>query len=86
MKLATMHPEDVKASIRKRFGTVAAFERENGLPEKSVSDVLRGRLSARVIHALEEALSNPSPQPRQSEVSDCSAAGLKTHRLNAGAR
>ncbi len=82
MTLITRHPEDVKAELRKRFGTVAAFERATDLPEKSVNDLFRGRISARVATAIEQALKRPVPQ---SEHSD-SSAHLPSHRLNAGAR
>lgn len=46
--MSDAHPEDVKASIRKRFGSLRAFERQEGLPDKSVSAVLRGVASQRV--------------------------------------
>lgn len=60
--LATQHPEDIKAALRKRYRSVAAFEREKGLPAKSVTEVLRGRKSARVSTAIEAALIEPLPQ------------------------
>jgi Ner family transcriptional regulator len=50
------HPEDVKADLRKRFGSIAAFERQSGLPERSVKDVLRGKSRPRVAHAIADAL------------------------------
>lgn len=81
-----MHREDVKAELKKRFRTVAAFERAFALPEKSVADVLRGRPSARVTTAIEQALSTPLPDIGESELSDSSATNRATHRLNAGAR
>jgi lambda repressor-like predicted transcriptional regulator len=59
---ASMHPEDVKAALRKRFKSVAAFERAKGLPAKSVTEVLRGRKSARVSTAIEAAITGPTPQ------------------------
>ena len=43
-----MHPEDIKAALRKRFGSVFAFEDAHDLPRKSVSDFLRGRANQRV--------------------------------------
>ena len=86
MELATMHPEDVKAGLRKRFGTVFAFEREYGLPNKSVVDFLRGRLSTRVKEAIEDALSKPTPQATESDLSDCSPVDTESHRLNVAAR
>jgi lambda repressor-like predicted transcriptional regulator len=59
--LATMHPEDVKAGLRKRYGTVADFERAKGLPPKSVTEVLRGRAWQRVSDAIECALQEEEP-------------------------
>ena len=41
--LGSMHKEDIKAALRKKFGTIAAFEKARGLPKKSVHDVLRRR-------------------------------------------
>lgn len=81
MDLASLHPEDVKAAIRKKFGAVAKFERAKGLPEKSVNDVLRGRSSARVKLAIEQFIGRPLIQ---SEDSDDSSDISGTHRLNAG--
>ena len=63
--LTHMHNEDVKAALRKRFGSVAAFERTRELPEKSVTDLLRGYTSARVRKAVEDAIAP------QSDDSDC---------------
>lgn len=83
MALARLHPEDVKAEIRKKFGAVAAFERQKGLPEKSVNDVLRGRTSARVRQAIEQVIGQSLIQ---SEDSDDSSDVSGTHRLNAEAR
>ena len=51
-----MDHEDIRCAIRKRFGTVAAFERANALPAKSVSDIFRGRKSARVQQAIDSVL------------------------------
>jgi lambda repressor-like predicted transcriptional regulator len=59
--LATMHPEDIKAGLRKRYGTVAAFERAKGLPDKSVNEILRGRTWKKVTAAVEKALQEPIP-------------------------
>lgn len=82
----SMHREDVKAELRKRFGSVAAFERKAKIPEKSVNDVLRGRRSARVEKAIRKALSTPILPPAQSEGSDHSVTETVTHRLIAGGR
>lgn len=86
MKLAKMHPEDVKAGLRKQFGSVAAFEVAKELPAKSVHDVLRGRPSKRVRQAIEEALTAARGKSSESDFSDCSDHQKLAHRINAEAR
>ena len=76
-----MHPEDIKAAIRKRFGSVFAFEDAHDLPRKSVSDFLRGRSNQRVSAAITNILS-----PDQSELSDVSVTNTHAHRLNGAAK
>lgn len=44
--------------LRKRYGSVQAFEQTKGLPRDSVSDVLRGRTAGRTMAAIEEELTN----------------------------
>lgn len=56
MTIDSMHREDVKAALRKSYGSIFAFERAQQLPRKSVSDVLRGRPNQRVTSAIEDAL------------------------------
>lgn len=82
MLLDTMHREDVVATIRKRYGSVAAFERELGLPTKSVNEVLRGRANARVSDAVEKLLADNDPQPECSGYSERSQGA---HRLSSTA-
>ena len=60
--LMEMHPQDVRSELRKRFRTIANFERSKNLPSKSVYEVLRGRKSARVSRAIEAALIEPLPK------------------------
>lgn len=79
---AGMHREDVKAAIRKRYRSVAAFERALGLPAKSVTDVLRGYTSARVSKAIETAIQ--APFQSESDASGGSTNSLLAHRLNGG--
>lgn len=86
MSIPNMHPEDIKAGLRKRFGTIVAFERAKGLPHQSVTDVLRGRPNARVTRAIEEALTFPAPAGPQSSFTDCSANDADAHRLISAAR
>jgi lambda repressor-like predicted transcriptional regulator len=80
--LGTMHREDVVAALRKRYGSVAAFERAKGLPAKSVAEVLRGRAWRTVFQAVEAALKEPLPERDQSETSDSNAGSDSSHRLN----
>lgn len=86
MKLARMHPEDVKAGLRKQFGSVAAFEHAKELPAKSVHDVLRGRPNKRVREAIEKALTTPRAKSSESDFSDSSDHQKLAHRINAEAR
>jgi len=81
MTLDAMHPEDVKAELRKRFGSVAKFERAKELPPKSVTDVLRGYKSARVEKAINEAICVPI-QMVESDVSGCKPETRLSHRQN----
>jgi hypothetical protein len=59
MKVHELHPEDVRAEIRKRFGTITEFEKQYALPAGGVRDILRGRTSARVVEAVESVLIAP---------------------------
>lgn len=57
--VGTQHREDIKAAIRKRYGSTAAFEAARGLPSRSVTDVLRGKPSERTTIAIAEELGMP---------------------------
>lgn len=50
MSLVTMHPEAVKAAIRMRHGTLAAFAASNRLSAQAVRDLLRGMSSTAKPH------------------------------------
>ncbi len=67
MSASEMHSEEIKAELRKRFGTVFAFEDAANLPRKSVSDFLRGRSSRRVRDAILAAIDLPAAQPEHPE-------------------
>lgn len=77
---AGMHREDVKAALRKRFGSIQQFERDRALPPKSVSDVLRGRTNERVSQAIQQALSSAPPPSDESDKSDETRRAVKTLR------
>jgi len=84
-----VHPEDVKAEIRKRYGTVKAFEAAEGLPPTSVRDVLRGRPSRRTAQAIANCLGRPIatlfPGRFSVEAEDTSQK-RDAHRLTGEAR
>lgn len=88
MSVTVIHPEDVKAALRKRHGTVGEFARARGLKPQAVSDWLRGRTSAPVANAVAEELGFPvvHEEARQSIKLDDSATHATSHRLNAEAR
>ena len=68
MCINDLHPVDVKAAIKKRFGSVAAFERVKKLPTNGVHDVLRGRTSKRVSKAIESVLIGPNDTGAQRKA------------------
>lgn len=77
MQIDDMHPEDIKAELRKKFGSVFSFEDAKGLPRKSVSDWLRGRPNQRVKDTIEGTLS-----PNQSDKADGSRKNSGAHDQN----
>ena len=48
----------LKAAIRKQYRSVSEFERVMGLPNRSVTDLLRNRASRRVAEAINALLNN----------------------------
>jgi lambda repressor-like predicted transcriptional regulator len=75
MNLADMHPEDIKASIRKQFGTIRNFELSRDLPRGSVHEVLRRRRWARIERAIESVIS-ASPSEKTDSKRKTGAHGL----------
>lgn len=47
-----LHPQEIKARLQIKFGSMTAFERLNGLPAGSAFDVLRGRVSRKTMQAI----------------------------------
>lgn len=82
--MQAQHPEDIKAAIRKRYGSLAAFERTHGLARQSVTEVLRGRPSARTQTAIENVLREGGQAESITPVDN--QAATRAHRLNAGGR
>lgn len=89
-----MHKEDIKSAIRKKHGTLMAFELKRGLPAGSTKDVLRGRSNARTETAIAFELSKPVQTlfPRRygrtesSTKVDDSPTKVAAHGLSAVAR
>lgn len=84
-----MHKEDIKAAIRKRYGSLLAFELAKGLPATSVKDVLRGRAVWQARVAIAEEVGLPVEQlfqvkraPRVSMKRDGSKSASPSHHLN----
>lgn len=89
-----MHREDIKAELRKRYGSLAAFSERVELPRGLVSDALRGRRSSRAEAAIAAALNMPIHElfPQHYGFNDSSLRAdnnplqRRPHRLNAEAR
>jgi lambda repressor-like predicted transcriptional regulator len=54
-----MHPEDIKAELRKRHGTLASFTKARKLPPCGVSNMLSGKVSRPVANAIADELNLP---------------------------
>ncbi|WP_424539735.1 helix-turn-helix domain-containing protein [Sphingopyxis granuli] len=74
-----MHREDIKAALRKKYGTIRQFEIDHNLSRGAVHEVLRNRRWAKVERAIAEALGVPESQ---SEKTD-SKRNAGAHRLSA---
>lgn len=88
-----MHPEDIRALLRKKFGNLRAFERQKGLPVDSAREVLRGRTKGRVKTAIERAIGikNLSISTAESKKNnrvreDYNSQNRESHRLNEEAK
>ncbi|RHW17163.1 hypothetical protein D1610_11480 [Sphingomonas gilva] len=79
MLLKTMHREDVKSAIRKKYGSLNAFYEAENLAKRSVSDLFRGRTSGPTAEAVERVLQE---QVSESNSLDCSSAPAPVHRPN----
>lgn len=83
------HPEDVKAELRKRHGTIAAFAAAHNIKPQAVADWLRkrsGRGPVADAVAAELGVDKVEIEPGKSIDMDSSPEPEVLHRLNAGAR
>lgn len=83
-----LHKEDIKAAIRKRYRSLAAFERANLLADASVTDILRGGSNRRTRAAIEKLLREDADIQARSVhiIPGISSAEPASHRLNAEAK
>lgn len=90
MTIQSTHPEDIKAALRKKYGTLVAFERAKELPSNSARDVLRGKTVAKTAVAIADELETSVhvlfPGRFLSLKRDDNTTDGTVHRLNAGAR
>lgn len=89
MPITAMHPEDVKAELRKRFGTIENFAHSREIKPMLVFDLLRGQ-SSTVSKIVAEAI---GVDPDHFQVSRDSKflerntkARRRAHSLNRGAK
>lgn len=54
-----LHPEEVKAQLRMRHGTISAFEKSRGLPPRTVSQILFGKAIRKTAEAIADELDIP---------------------------
>lgn len=83
-----LHREDIKAHLRKRYGSVRAWAHSRNLKPQAVADFMRGRASQHVAHEIEAELQtvDHNGEAPESIKLDNSAASSDAHGLNAGAR
>ena len=90
MRKLSNHREDVKAAIRKRFGSLRKFENARELAPCSVTDVLRGKPSQRTAVAIADELGcgvhELFPGKYVTANADCSCHSADSHRQNVEAR
>lgn len=89
MLIETLHKEDIKAAIRKRYRSIAAFERAKNLGKGSVSEILRGGANKRTTKAVERILREECDGEANAglHMIPCDTARTPVaHRLNAEAR
>lgn len=88
-----LHPEDIKAEIRKRCGSLAELARKHGVSQSVVQTALRrpqptgNRIVAaalgRSVHEIWPQWFDEAGNVRRSRPADAKAAHGQTHRQNA---
>lgn len=90
-----MHPEEIKAQIRMRYGSLAKFEKAKGLAKHSVSFVLFGRAIMPTAEAIANELDIPlhrvsflyhSQYYKLATIPRHRRDDAPAHRINAGGK
>ncbi len=88
--MSTFHREDIKAELRKRYGTLGAFQEAFGLKGQAVRDLLRGKSNAaRAAVANVMGVDPAHLKITTAQVPLCgrhTSARRARHRLNGGAK
>lgn len=89
MSVPAMHPEDVRAEIRKRFGTLNKFADAKGIKRTLIFDLLRGKSSTASTIVADAIGVNPDEfriMKNSTHLEIDSKAKGRAHSLNAGAK
>jgi lambda repressor-like predicted transcriptional regulator len=91
MLSAAPHPEEIKAALRIKHGSLYKFEKKADLPRKSVADVLRGRAVAKTAEAIAKDLGRSVQELfpgrfKSSDLSDSSTRDSAVQHLIAEAK
>lgn len=86
-----LHPEEIKAQLRMRYGTLLKFEQIKGIPPKSVTRVLSGTGWLIAAMAIADELGVPLHRVSSHYYQKLTSPGdtkisSGAHRLNAEAR
>lgn len=90
MVTTTIHREDVKAALRKRHGTLEAFQEAAGLTGQQIRDLLRGKSKVALAAVAKELGLDPNHLIiTGGAIPVCGTHSNETasaHRLNAGSK
>ena len=87
MLIGALHREDIKALLRKRYGTLGRFADQHGLKAQAVADYLRGRPVRHVHDAITAELvaANHTFERSESIKLDHNEETSDAHRQNSEA-
>ena len=84
MTKTVMHKEDVKAVLRKRYGSLEAFATARGVKSQAVRDLLRGKARGAVAEVAKELGLKPD-QLKISQGPDCGTDSTVSRRRKVAA-